>query len=60
MVSVDYKVFPVLLVLPAKEAERVQPARVDELARLDQLEFVAQQAVRALKVGLPVPRAGNA
>ena len=60
VVSVDSRVSPVLPVLQAREATLVRAARVDKLARLDQLDVVAWQAVRVLKLGLPVPKAEHA
>jgi hypothetical protein len=56
---VDCKVSPVLPVLQVREATLVRAARVDKLARLDQLDVVAWQAV-VLKRELPAPKAENA
>ena len=58
--SVDFKASPVLPVLQVREATLVRAARVDKLARLDQLDVVAWQAVRVLKLRLPAPKAENA
>lgn len=56
----DCKVSPVLPVLQVREATLVRAARVDKLARLDQLDVVAWQAVRVLKRELAAPKAENA